>query len=122
MKLLAKEQQQSYENAKIWYICKEKFENKYLKDKKFRKVRHHCYYTGEYRGAAHIICNLKYGVPKKIPTVFQNGSNYDYQFIIKELAGEFKKQFNSLEAKTGKYITFTVPIEKEVTRIHRNGE
>ena len=36
MKLLPKEQQESYENAKICYICKEKFENKYLKDKKHR--------------------------------------------------------------------------------------
>ena len=25
------------------------FENKYLKDKKCRKVRDHCHYTGEYR-------------------------------------------------------------------------
>ena len=33
MKLLTNEQQESYENAKICYICKEKFENKYLKDK-----------------------------------------------------------------------------------------
>ena len=33
MKLLAKEQQDSYENAKICYICKEQFENKYLENK-----------------------------------------------------------------------------------------
>ena len=32
MKLLTKEQQESYENAKICYICKEQFEIKYLKD------------------------------------------------------------------------------------------
>ena len=32
MKLLTKEQQESYENAKICYICNEKFENKHLKD------------------------------------------------------------------------------------------
>ena len=30
MRLLTKEQQESYENGKICYICKEKFENKYL--------------------------------------------------------------------------------------------
>ena len=30
MKLLTKEQQESYENAKICYICKEKFRNKYF--------------------------------------------------------------------------------------------
>ena len=34
MKSLAKEQQESYENAKISCICKEKFENKSFKDKK----------------------------------------------------------------------------------------
>ena len=34
---LTKEQQESYENTKICYICKEKFENKYLKDKKYCK-------------------------------------------------------------------------------------
>ena len=35
--LLTKEQQESYENAKICYICKEKFENKCVKDKKYLK-------------------------------------------------------------------------------------
>ena len=89
MKLLTKQQQESYENAKICYICKEKFENKSLNDKKYRKIRDHDHYTGEYRGAAHSICNLKYCVPKKIPIVFLNGSDYDYHFIIKELAEEF---------------------------------
>ena len=64
MKLLTKEHHESNENAKICYICKEKFENKYVKNKKYRKVRYHCHYTGEYRGAAHSICNLKYSVPK----------------------------------------------------------
>ena len=91
MSLLKKGQQESYENAKIYYICKEKFEKKYLKDKKCRKVRDHSHYTGDYRCTAHSIFNLKCSVPKKIPIVFHNGSNYDYHFIIKELAGVFKK-------------------------------
>ena len=38
-----------------------------------------------YRGWAHSICNLKFYVPKAIPVVFHNDSNYDYHFIIKEL-------------------------------------
>ena len=41
-----------------------KFENRYLKYKKYCKVRDHCHDTGKYRVAAHSICNLKYSVPK----------------------------------------------------------
>ena len=63
MKLLTKEQQEWYKNEKICYICKEIIEMEYLKDKKYCKVRDH--YTGEYRGVAHSICNLKYSVPKR---------------------------------------------------------
>ena len=115
MKLLTKEQQESSENAKSCYTCKEKFvkKNKYLKDKKYRKVRDHCHYIGEYRGPAHKICNLKYGVPKKMSVAFHKGSNNDYHFIIKELTEEFWKQSTGLGENTGKYITITVPIEKE---------
>ena len=47
IKLLTKQQYESYENEKICYTCKEKFENKYLKDKKYRKVRDNSYYTEE---------------------------------------------------------------------------
>ena len=64
IKLLTKEQQESYENPKICFICKETFENKFLKAKKYLKVRDNCQYTREYRGAAHSMCNLKYSVPK----------------------------------------------------------
>ena len=57
--LLTKEQQESYENVKICYICKEKLENEYVKDKKYCKVRDHYHYTGECRGGTHSIYNLK---------------------------------------------------------------
>ena len=72
MKLLTKQEQKSYENAKICYVCKQKFENKYLEDWKYLTVRDHCHYMGEYRGNAHSICNLKYSAPKKTPIVFHN--------------------------------------------------
>ena len=45
MKLLTKEHHESYENKKISYICKEKFENKCAIDKKYCKIRDHCPYT-----------------------------------------------------------------------------
>ena len=58
MKLISKEQQESNENAKICYICKENFENKYFKDEKYRKFINYCHYTGECRVAEHSICIL----------------------------------------------------------------
>ena len=97
MKLLTKEQQESYKSGKICYICKEKFGNKYVKDKKYCKDRDHCNYTVEQRSATHSICNLKHSVPKKVPIAFHNEFNYDYHFIIKQLAGGFEKQFTCLE-------------------------
>ena len=92
------------------------------KDKKYCKARDHCHYTGEYRGAAHSIYNLKYIVPKEIPIVFHNGSNYDYHFITKELVEEFEGQFTCLRGNTEKYITFSVLIEQEVIKIDKNGK
>ena len=83
MKLLTTEQQESSENTKTCYICKEKFKDKYDKDKKYCKVRDHCHYKDEYRGAGHSICNLKYSIPKEITVTVHNGSNYGYQVIIK---------------------------------------
>ena len=70
MKLLTKEQLESYENAKICYISKETFGNKYVKDKKYCKVRDNCHYTWEYRGTVSSTCNLKYSVLNKIPKYF----------------------------------------------------
>ena len=47
MELLTNELKKSYENAKTCYICKEKFQGKYFKDKTYRG------------GIARSICNLK---------------------------------------------------------------
>ena len=60
-------------------------------------------------------------MPNKIPVVFHNGSNYDYHFVIKELANEFHGEFECLGQNTEKYKTFCVPIEKEVIKINKDG-
>ena len=39
--------------------------------------------------------------------------------MIKELAEEFEKQFICLGESTDKYITFSIPIQKEVSRINK---
>ena len=114
---LTDKEKETHENQKICYICKQEFcmnENNEKEFKLKQKVRDHCHYTGTYRGAAaHSICNSRYKIPKEIPVVFHNGSTYDYHFIIKQLAREFKGNFDCLEEDTEKCITFSVPIKKE---------
>ena len=108
---LTKKEEKNYNNQKVCYICKKEFDNS---DKKHYKVRDHCHYTGNYRGAAHNICNLRYKIPKEIPVIFHNGSTYDYLSIIKELVKEFEGNSECLGENTEKYITFSVPIKKKI--------
>ena len=112
---LTKEEKRAHRIQRKCYICKKKFSTD-ENNKKYHEVRDHCHHTGKYRGAAHDICNLRYKIPKEIPVVFHNGSTYDYHFIIKELAEEFEGEFECLGENTEKYITFSVPIKKEITK------
>ena len=114
---LTEKENKSYKKQKVCYICKNEFnidENDKNAFELYHKVRDHCHYTGEFRGAAHSICNLRYKTPKEIPVVFHNGSTYDYHFIIKQLAKEFEGQLECLGENTEKYITFSLPIDKEL--------
>ena len=57
-----------------------------------------------------------FATPKEIPVVAQNAT-YDYHFLIKQLAKEFEGQFECLGENSEKYITFSVPIKKEVDNV-----
>ena len=65
---------------------------------------------------------VKLCTSKEIPVVFNNRLNYNYHFIIKELAKEFEREFNCLEENTEKFKTISVPITKKIKRIGKNGE
>ena len=102
---------------KVCYICKKEFYTNKNDENEFKlnhKVRDHCHYTEKFRGTAHNICNLRYKIPREIPVVFHNGSKHDYHFIIKQLTEEFKDQFSCLGENNEKYITFSIPIKKEL--------
>ena len=92
-------------------FCYDKNEKK--KFKLYNKVIDHCHYTGKFRGATHNIYNFNYKLPQGIPVLHHNGSTYDYHFLIKELAEEFKGEFECLGENIEKYISFSVPIKKE---------
>ena len=110
---LTYEEKELYSKQKVCYIYKKGFSTD-DDNKKYHKVRDHCHYTGKYWEAAHDICDLRYKTPREIFIVFHNGSTYNYQFTIKELAKEFESKFECLGENTEKYITFSVPIEEEL--------
>ena len=94
-----------------------RFLKKFSNYKNYQKVRDHGHFTG---GAAHSIYNSRFNVPNEISVVFHNRSNYDYHFIVKELANEVQAKFECLGENTEKYKTFPVSIEKEVTNIGKD--
>ena len=117
---LTDKEKETHENKKVCYICEKEF-SKYNKSKYYKnlkKVRDHCHYMGQDRGAAHSICNLRYQIPNEILIVFHNGSGYDYHFIIRQLAKEFEGNFEFIGENTEKYISLSLTINKE----HGNGK
>ena len=54
-------------------------------------------------------------MPNEVPVDFHSSSNYNYHFLIKELANEFAEKFDLV--KYQKYKIFSVPTAKEVTEI-----
>ena len=87
---LKNQELKSNQYAKACHICEKRISKKFTNDKNYQKVRDHCHFTWKYSNAAHGICNLKFNVPNEISVVFHNDSNYDYHFIIKELANSFE--------------------------------
>ena len=97
--IITKKQQNEFYKAKICHICKEKLH-------KIDKVRDHCHVTGEYRGAAHNVCNLQYRISNKVPVIFHNLRGYDSHFIIQKL-GEFGLDISVIPTNSEKYMSFT---------------
>ena len=101
---LTNEEKLEFKRAKECHICFKEFS---LKD---MKVRDHCHYTGKYRGAAHVSCNLRYKIPNYIPVVFHNLAGYDAHLFIKELVKHTTK-IGVIAKNTENYISFSVKVE-----------
>ena len=93
----------SYQETIECHIYIKRSIKKFAKNKNHGKVGHHCHYTGKCRRAVQSICNLRFNAPNEIPVIFQNGSNYDYYFLIKHFPKEFEGQIKCLGDNTGKY-------------------
>ena len=56
-------------------------------------------------------------MPNEIPVVFYNGSNYDYHFVIKELANEFEDNSNVLEKRQKSKKLFPFQQKKKLQKL-----
>ena len=83
------------------------FAKKNLDQKK--KVRDHCHFTGKYRGAAHVKCNLQFKKPKFTPVIFHNLSGYDAHLFVKNL-GKSEGNIKCIPNNEEKYISFSKDI------------
>ena len=81
------------------------------------RVRDHWHLSGKFRGAAHEIYNLKYKVPKFVPVVFHNLSDYDSHLFIKTL-GNSEWDISCIPNNEENYISFTkqVIVDKFVNK------
>ena len=100
--------QKDFQSATHCHIC----EKKLFRDKetnKILKVRDHCHFTGEYRGAAHNECNLKCKKPLILPVIFHNLQGYDSHLFIKQLA-KVSGELTCIPSTEEKYISFSKKI------------
>ena len=91
-----------FEKARVCWICQKEFGSE-------KKVRDHCHFTGKYRGAAHVKCNLQFKKPKFTPVIFHNLSGYDAHLFVKNL-GRTEGNIKCIPNNEEKYISFSKDI------------
>ena len=109
---MTSQNERDFQNSTVCHICARKFnEQKPLK----QKVRDHCHITGEYRGAAHRDCNLKWAISAeklKIPVIFHNLKGYDSHFIMQNIGHLVRQDLNIdvgvIASNFEKYIGFNI--------------
>ncbi|XP_073231598.1 uncharacterized protein [Porites lutea] len=111
--ILSKDEQKSFNKAEFCHICNKEL----LED----KVRDHCHFTGQYRGAAHNSCNLNCRKPLVLPVIFHNLQGYDAHLFIKQLAS-LPGDLNCIPSTEEKYISFSKKIKVDEYRSKKTGQ
>ena len=110
---LTKREQASFDKAETCHIFKKELQSD--------KVRDHCHFTGQYRGAAHNSCNLQCRKPLILPVIFHNLQGYDAHLFIKQLSG-LKGELNCIPSTEEKYISFSKKIKVDEYKSRKTGE
>ena len=110
---LTRAEQKLFDEAETCHIC-----NKELKED---KVRDHCHFTGQYRGAARNSCNLQCRKPLVLPVIFHNLQGYDAHLFIKQLA-RLPGNLNCIPSTEEKYISFSKSIKVDEYMSNKTGQ
>ena len=110
---LTHSEQISFDKAETCHICKKEL----LTD----KVRDHCHFTGQYRGAAHNSCNLQCRKPMILPVIFHNLQGYAAHLFTKQLS-TIPGELNRIPSTEEKYISFSKKIKVDEYKSRRTGE
>lgn len=103
---LTEDEEERFTESRHCHICDGEF-NPFTPDD---KVRDHDHITGEFRGAAHKICNLSWSIipeTMKIPVFFHNLRGYDAHLIMQEIYG-CVGEVKCLAKNTEQYICFSI--------------
>ena len=111
--ILTQEEQKSFDKSEYCHICNKEL----LED----KVRDHCHFTSQYRGAAHNSCNLNCRKPLVLPVIFHNLQGYDAHLFIKQLAS-LPGDLNCIPSTEEKYISFSKKIKVDEYRSKKTGQ
>ena len=112
LRLTAKEEKE-FHKAELCHICKKQLDDD--------RVRDHCHFTGQYRGAAHNSCNLQCRKPMILPVIFHNLQGYDAHLFIKQLS-KIPGDLNCIPSTEEKYISFSKKIKVGEYQSRRTGE
>ena len=99
---MSPKEQKLFDEAVTCHICSRELRED--------KVRDHCHFTGQYRGAAHNKCNLMCRKPMNLPVIFHNLQGYDAHLFIKQLA-RLEGDLNCIPSIEEKYISFSKSIK-----------
>ena len=98
---LTKKEQKDFDSAKVCWICQKALGR--------ARARDHDHFTGKYRGAAYMNCNLQFKKPDFVPVYFHNLSGYDSHLFIKNL-GKTEGEIRCIPNNDEKYISFSKEI------------
>ena len=75
-----------------------------------KKLGDHCHETGNYRGPACRMCNLRYKQQNFIPVIFHYGSGYDFNLLHIELfkQNNDKRKLDNIPLAAGKSKMFSI--------------